>query len=120
MDASEYMKSRAYECEICGMVFVNSKELSEHQTNVHIRKMYQCQSCNQVFSSKQHFEKHEAQAHSATANLNSLSVNESSKHRREQGMESHLLDKMMKQERAHKRSRGPYRKSHQAYNIKTV
>ena len=83
------MKSRAYECEICGMVFVNSRELSEHQTNVHIRKMYQCQSCNQVFSSKQHFEKHEAQAHSATANLNSLSVNESSKHRREQGMESH-------------------------------
>lgn len=120
MDASENMKSRAHECDICGMVFVNSKELSEHQIKVHTRKMYQCQSCNQVFSSKQHFEKHEAQAHTATANPNSLSVGESYKHRSEQGIESHLLDKMMRQERARKRSRGPYRKSHQAYNIKNV
>jgi uncharacterized C2H2 Zn-finger protein len=86
----------------------------------HIHKMYQCQSCNQVFSNKQQFEKHEVQAHIKTANLNFLSVNESYKQRSKQGMESHLLDKMMRQERARKRSRGPYRKSHQAYNIKNV
>jgi uncharacterized C2H2 Zn-finger protein len=66
------MKSESYVCNICGMVFVNVKELAKHSELVHAanrEKMFQCQSCNAFFESKEDFEKHAIQ-HSKKSNYN--------------------------------------------------
>jgi uncharacterized C2H2 Zn-finger protein len=59
------MKSEPYRCDICGMIFVNEKELVKHSE----QKMFQCQSCNAFFESKEDFEKHAIQ-HSKKSNYN--------------------------------------------------
>ena len=48
---------------MCGMIFVNAKELASHQINVHVNKMFQCQSCNRIFDNNQEFEKHATKVH---------------------------------------------------------
>jgi uncharacterized C2H2 Zn-finger protein len=67
------MKSEPYRCDICGMIFVNEKELVKHSELVHAtsndQKMFQCQSCNAFFESKEDFEKHAIQ-HSKKSNYN--------------------------------------------------
>ena len=57
------MDSQSYKCNMCGMIFVNSKELASHQINVHVNKMFQCQSCNRIFDNNQEFEKHATKVH---------------------------------------------------------
>jgi uncharacterized C2H2 Zn-finger protein len=67
------MKPEPYTCDICGMVFVNEKELSKHSELVHAtsndQKMFQCQSCSKFFDSKEDFEKHAIQ-HSEKSSYN--------------------------------------------------
>ena len=57
------MQSEPYRCDICGMAFVNSEELTKHKIVVHIDEMYQCQSCNKFFANKQQLEKHAIEVH---------------------------------------------------------
>jgi uncharacterized C2H2 Zn-finger protein len=58
----EDMKSGRCSCNICGMVFINEKELAKHSSLVHAanndEKMFQCQSCSKFFDSKEEYENH--------------------------------------------------------------
>jgi uncharacterized C2H2 Zn-finger protein len=103
--------SRSYECNICGMILANSEELTKHQTIVHINKMLQCQSCGRVFDNKDKFNRHVAKVH---GNSHQLDSNFGKKYRfKEQidDIESMLLKQITEEEKARKRTRGPYRKS---------
>lgn len=61
------MKSKSYKCQACGMVFLNSVELSVHEINVHIDKMYQCQSCNRILRNADEFNKRIKMVHNTSA-----------------------------------------------------
>ena len=105
------MYAATYRCNICGMIFVNEEELTKHQIIVHIDKMLQCQSCGKVFDNKQKFEKHSAKVHGGKSQSDS---NFAKKHRYEEkvdDVQSMLLKRNMGEEKARKRTRGPYRKS---------
>jgi uncharacterized C2H2 Zn-finger protein len=105
------MYAATYRCNICGMIFVNEEELTKHQIIVHIDKMLQCQSCGKVFDNKQGFEKHSAKVHGSKSQSDS---NFAKKHRYEEkvdDVQSMLLKRNMEEEKARKRTRGPYRKS---------
>ena len=67
------MQSQPYKCNICGMIFVNSKELAKHKIDVHINKSFQCQSCNKVFGNSQEFEKHAIEVHGSSSHYPSKS-----------------------------------------------
>ena len=104
--------SKTYECNICGMILVNKEELTKHQIIVHIDKMLQCQSCSKVFDNKQKFEEHSAKVHGSKSQSDS---NLGKKYRfKEQAddMQSMLLKRIIEEEKARKRTRGPYRKSY--------
>jgi uncharacterized C2H2 Zn-finger protein len=61
------MKSKPYVCDVCGMIFVNEKELTKHTALVHAtnsEKMFQCQSCNAFFGSREEFKRHALEVHS--------------------------------------------------------
>ena len=45
------------------MIFVNRKELADHQIAAHAEGMLQCQSCNKVFVNNEEFQKHAAENH---------------------------------------------------------
>lgn len=116
------MKSEPYKCNICGMVFINSKQLAKHQLVVHIDNMYQCQSCDQVFNNKEDFEKHTIEIHSKkhciTSCLGSDSDVSSNHHKRRHydknemnDTESIFLKRKAEEDKARKRTRGPYRKT---------
>jgi uncharacterized C2H2 Zn-finger protein len=93
------------------MVLINEEELTKHQIIVHIDKMLQCQSCNKVFDNKQKFEIHCAEVHGSKSQSDS---NFAKKHKIEEkvdDMQSMLLKRNMEEEKARKRTRGPYRKS---------
>ena len=68
------MKLSLMECKICGMIFINKKELAKHRELVHPRnndeKMFQCQSCSMFFDSKEEFAKHALETHSEKSNFN--------------------------------------------------
>ena len=113
---------KPYQCNICGMVLVNSKELLKHQIAVHIDKMFQCQSCNKIFGTKNKFENHVAEIHdkpqkttvipasydnSESSRTTDLSVAQNV----DNDMESILYRKAAQEKKARKRTRGPYRKS---------
>src|SRR5919106_522652 len=57
------MNLQHHKCKLCGMIFVNSKELAKHQIEAHINKMLQCQSCNRIFHNRQEFKKHAIKVH---------------------------------------------------------
>lgn len=106
------MYSATHRCNICGMVLVNEEELTKHQIIVHIDRMLQCQSCSKVFDNKQMFEKHIAELHGSK--FSHSDSNFANKHRIEEkvdDMQSMLLKRNMEEEKARKRTRGPYRKS---------
>jgi uncharacterized C2H2 Zn-finger protein len=105
------MYSATYRCNICGMILVNEEELTKHQIIVHIDKMLQCQSCSKVFDNKQEFEEHSAEVHGSSSQSD---FNFARKHRIEEkvdDMQSMLLKRSMEEEKARKRTRGPYKKS---------
>ena len=122
------MKSEPYSCNICGMIFVNKKELAKHGALVHAtnkdEKMFQCQSCSMFFSSKEDFERHAIEAHSEKSNYNigktmtgdimekgRAIANIEDKEYSNSNAENKLLKRVNSEEKAHKRTRGPYRKS---------
>jgi hypothetical protein len=88
------------------MVFVNSGELAEHSATVHREMMLQCQSCGRFFGSRQELDAHAAEFHAASRNF--------SKQTPDEKKETSLLRKVDKEEKARRRTRGPYRKSHAA------
>jgi hypothetical protein len=88
------------------MVFVNSGELAEHRATVHRDMMLQCQSCGRFFGSRQELDAHAAEFHAASRNF--------SKQTPDEEKETSLLRRADKEEKARRRTRGPYRKSHAA------
>ena len=125
------MPSQSYKCNICGMIFVNSKELAKHQIDVHINEMCQCQACNKVFDNRQEFEKHAIQVHGSSSHYSSKSYSEDSdgsmnnvqdnNYNREAAADNYNLEsKLLRQtseEKARKRTRGSYRKSSKHFVI---
>lgn len=119
------MKLSHMECEICGMIFINKKELSKHRELVHPtnndEKMFQCQSCSMFFESKEEFAKHALETHSEKSNFNiAKTVTEDimkkgraieNKEQDNNNTENRLLKRANLEEQARKRTRGPYRKS---------
>jgi uncharacterized C2H2 Zn-finger protein len=105
------MYSATYRCNICGMILVNEEELTKHQIIVHIDKMLQCQSCNRVFDNKQKFKEHSAEVHGSDSQSNSNFAKEHRIAEKVDDMQSMLLKRNMEEEKARKRTRGPYRKS---------
>jgi uncharacterized C2H2 Zn-finger protein len=113
------------ECEICGMMFINKKELAKHRELVHPinndEKMFQCQSCSIFFDSKEEFTKHALETHSEKSNFNiAKTVTENimkkgteiaNKEQDNNNTENRLLKRVNSEEQARKRTRGPYRKS---------
>jgi uncharacterized C2H2 Zn-finger protein len=94
------------------MVLINSEELKRHQTIVHVDKRLQCQSCGKFFDNKDKFEKHIAKIHGNSQQQ--LDSNFGKKYRFEEqvdDMQSMLLKRIIEEEKARKRTRGPYRKS---------
>jgi uncharacterized C2H2 Zn-finger protein len=114
---------KLYKCNICGMVLVNSKELLKHQIAVHIDKMFQCQSCNKIFGTKDKFENHVAEIHGMSQNAaivstgyddsesSSKTIDQSNAQNMDNEIESNLFKKAIREKKARKRTRGPYRKS---------
>ena len=123
------MHSQSYKCNICGMVFVNSKELAKHQIDVHINELFQCQACNKVFDDSQQFEKHAIEVHggsssnhySSKSNENIENIEDKNKgvvvSDNDDTEESKLLRQTNEEEKTRKRTRGPYRKSSRHLDI---
>jgi uncharacterized C2H2 Zn-finger protein len=119
------MKLSHMECEICGMIFINIKELARHRELVHPtnndEKMFQCQSCSMFFDSEEEFAKHALETHSEKSNFNiAKTVTEDimkkgraieNKKQDNNNTENRLLKQTNLEKRARKRTRGPYRKS---------
>jgi len=118
------MKLSHMECEICGMIFINKKELAKHRELVHPtnndEKMFQCQSCSMFFDNKEEFVKHALETHSEKSNFNiAKTVTEDIMKKRraienkeqDNNTENKLLKRANLEEQARKRTRGPYRKS---------
>jgi uncharacterized C2H2 Zn-finger protein len=110
------------------MIFVNKKELAKHRALVHAtnkdEKMFQCQSCSMFFSSKEDFERHAIEVHSEKSNYNigktktgdimekgRAIANIEDKEYSNSNTENRLLKRVNSEEKARKRTRGPYRKS---------
>jgi|GEM_PF-882811 uncharacterized C2H2 Zn-finger protein len=114
---------KPYKCNICGLVFVNPKELLKHKIVLHGDRIYQCQSCNKIFDTKYKFENHLAEIHDTSQNTTAISagydIGESSSSTMGQSveqdvdnnMESVFVRKAAQEKKARKRTRGPYRKS---------
>lgn len=122
--SSSSSPSQSHKCDICGMVLVNYKEFLKHKVVVHIDKMFQCQSCNKVFSTKIKLEKHAADAHSSsqyTTTATTVNYNDNDNNngtieqlvadKSDYKTEYMLLERAAEEEKARKRTRGPYRKS---------
>lgn len=116
------MKSKSYKCQACGMIFLNSIELTVHEVNVHTDKLYQCQSCYKILRNADEFNRHIKMVHNTSApslysSFESGTTTASNNTRKydEQGeaLESNILTQASKSEKARRRIRGPYRKSHQ-------
>jgi uncharacterized C2H2 Zn-finger protein len=122
------MKPEPCSCDICGMIFVNEKELAKHRALVHAtdndQKMFQCQSCSKFFDSKEDFTKHAIETHNekfdynigktVTEDIIEKGITIANIKDKEQGnnnTESRLLKRVNSEEKARKRTRGPYRKS---------
>jgi uncharacterized C2H2 Zn-finger protein len=114
---------KSYKCSICGIVLVNSKELLKHQIAAHVNKMFQCQSCNKIFDTKDKFENHTAEIHGVSqkttivptsyddSESRSRNIDQSIAQNRYNEIESNLFKKTIREKKARKRTRGPYRKS---------
>ena len=98
------MYSESPTCEKCGMAFANMDELASHHRDVHAEGMFQCQSGGRVFEEEQEFSAHVGAAHSQS-NL------DLGKEQMFEEIQSELLRRSDEDEKARKRSRGPYRKS---------
>ena len=114
------MKPKSYKCKFCDMIFLNSIELTVHEINIHVDKLYQCQSCYKILRNADKFNEHIKRVHSRSApslyssfESGSPTSNNIGKYNaHEEGLESTLLTQANRSEKAHKRTRGPYRKSH--------
>ena len=126
------MKSEPYGCDTCGMIFINEKELAKHTALVHAtnndEKMFQCQSCNMFLDSKEDFAKHAIEVHSEKSDYNigktvtgdimekgrtiaNIEDKEQNNNNNNNNTENRLLKRVNLEEKARKRTRGPYRKS---------
>jgi len=75
--------------------------------------MYRCQYYIKIFGSKKDFEKHVSNmhiSHFSSSESNAIASKKGEEYQTEQ-FESTLLKRMTKEEKARKRTRGPYRKS---------
>jgi uncharacterized C2H2 Zn-finger protein len=114
---------KTYKCNTCGIILANSRELLKHQIAVHIDKMFQCQSCNKIFGTKDEFENHAAEIHGISQNTtivptsnddsksSSRTIDQSIAQNVDNEIESNLFKKAIREKKARKRTRGPYRKS---------
>ncbi len=115
------MKSKSYKCQSCGMIFLKSIELSVHEINVHVDKLYQCQSCYKILRNADEFNRHIKMVHNTSAQSldssfesgSTTANNNSRKYNEQESLESNILIQANKSEKARKRTRGPYRRSHQ-------
>jgi uncharacterized C2H2 Zn-finger protein len=48
----------ASHCKICGMAFINDRQLNSHINLTHIESLFQCQSCNKIFKDETEFKEH--------------------------------------------------------------
>jgi len=97
------------------MIFVNFRELTKHDINVHVDKLYQCQSCNQILVDEDDFNRHISKLHGGSpSTADSITWHTNN----EEGTEPAILKKVTKEKKARRRIRGPYRKSQCVYNIK--
>jgi hypothetical protein len=114
---------KSYKCSICGIVSINSKELLKHQIAAHVDRMVQCQSCNKIFDTKDKFENHAAEIHGTSqittivptnyddSESSSRNIDQSIAQDIDNDIESNLFKKTIREKKARKRTRGPYRKS---------
>jgi hypothetical protein len=75
--------------------------------------MHRCQYCNKVFGGTEDFEKRVSDihiSHYSSSESNAITSKKGEEYETEQ-TESTLLKRMTKEEKARKRTRGPYRKS---------
>jgi uncharacterized C2H2 Zn-finger protein len=105
----DLMHSEPLQCDACGMVFAVPEDLATHRTAVHIDGQLQCQSCGRFFEDNETFDRHASEDHSnsSQANLGQKQIHEC----KIDDVESLLLKRTMEEEKARKRTRGPYRKS---------
>ena len=103
------MYSEPFTCEICGLVLINQEKLAEHRAAVHIDGRLQCQSCGSFYDDKASLDLHATEVHSASSQ--SDFAQKSAHEQRVDDAESMLLKRTMEEEKARKRTRGPYRKS---------
>jgi hypothetical protein len=113
---------KSYKCSICGIVSVGSNELLKHQIAAHVDKIFQCQSCNKIFDTKDMFENHVTKIHGVSQTTvvptsyddiesRSRNIDQSIAQNRYNEIESNLFKKTIREKKARKRTRGPYRKS---------
>lgn len=87
---------------------VNKEALIEHQIAIHIDELFQCQACGRFFLTNSSFEKHIDEAH----NLSQNNLGNIYRYEQEaEDMQSLMLKRMGEEEKARKRTRGPYRKA---------
>ena len=103
------MYSEPYACRECGMILTGSEELVEHRMAVHDGGQIQCQSCGKFYENRTAFDKHALEVHSdnSQTDLGEKHISGQSA----DDAESILLKRTMEEEKARKRTRGPYRKS---------
>ena len=63
------MKSKSCKCKICGMLFLNSIELTVHEINIHVDKLYQHQSCYKILRNTDEFNEHIKRVHSRFSSI---------------------------------------------------
>jgi rubredoxin len=114
---------KPYKCNTCGLVLINTKELLKHKIVLHNDRIYQCQSCNKIFDTKDKFENHAAEIHGTSqittivptnyddSESSSRNIDQSIAQDIDNDIESNLFKKTIREKKARKRTRGPYRKS---------
>ncbi|MGI0037489.1 MAG: hypothetical protein ACRD99_03945 [Nitrososphaera sp.] len=89
----------------------NSEELTGHRIAVHKDKMIRCKSCARFFENRQEFEKHSIEVHGSASQSGFDSGVKQKYEEKADDTESILLKRTMEEDKARKRTRGPYRKS---------
>jgi uncharacterized C2H2 Zn-finger protein len=101
------MNSNAPRCELCGTTFTGVNDLERHQLEIHADSGSQCESCGKIFDDEEELLNHVKAAHAVASGLNP----NPSKDEKLDELQSELLKKADEEEKARKRTHGPYRKS---------
>jgi len=105
------MHSDSLKCDICSLALTDSEALTRHRADVHIDRGIRCESCARFFTNKQEFEKHSIKVHGNGPRSGSNLGIKKGYVERVDDKESTLLKRTMEEDKARKRTRGPYRKS---------